>query len=165
MAIRFNADEVLKIAERTEKNAAKFYRRAAELHDKENVQFLLRMAAMEDDHKVTFAKMRAGLTDAEKRPTVYDPMDENLLYLKTMADLHGGEGDPEVTASLTGRESLEQIILKAIELEKKAILFYFGLEGLVPPELGQTQIERIIAEEKSHVVILSRELNEIRKVK
>lgn len=165
MAIRFNADEVLKIAERTEENAAKFYRRAAELHKGENTQFLLRLAVMEDDHKVTFAKMRASLSEAEKQPTAYDPMDESLLYLKTMADLHGGEGDPEQTAALTGRETMEQILLKAIELEKKAILFYFGLEGLVPPELGRDQVERIIAEEKSHVVILSRELNEIRKVK
>lgn len=163
MAIRFNADEVLRMAERTEENAARYYRRAAQLHSKEHTEFLLRLAAMEDDHKVTFAKMRAELTSAEKQPTTYDPMDESMLYLKTMADLHGGEGSPDLAAALTGKESLEQILWQAIELEKKSILFYIGLEPLVPPELGKQHVDRIIAEEKSHIVILSRELNEIRK--
>lgn len=163
MAVRFNADEILRVAERIEENAEKFYRRAAELHSNENVQFLLELAEMEKDHRVTFAKIRESLTQAEKEPTVYDPMDESVLYLQTMADLHGGEGDPEVAKSLTGEESLESIYLKAIELEKKTILFYMALEPLVPPEYGAAQVSRVIAEEKSHVVLFSRKLNELRK--
>ncbi len=163
MAIRFNADEILAMAERTEANAAKYYRRAAELHAKENTDFLLRMAAMEEDHKNTFAAMRAKLTEKAKEPTAYDPMDESVLYLNTMADLHGGEGSPEIIESLTGRERLEDILRQAIDLEKKAILFYVGLEPFVPGDLGKDQVNRIIAEEKSHVVILSRELNALLK--
>jgi len=163
MSIEFNADEVLKVAERIEENGAAFYRRAAEITGEEkNKTFLRELAAMEDDHLRIFSEMRAKLSDAERDSNTYDPMNESLLYLKSLADLHGGEGSPDAAAKLTGKETMEQIILKGIELEKKSILFYLGVQEMVPERLGKDQIERIINEEKSHVVILSRALNEAR---
>lgn len=166
MSIKFSADEVFKVAERIEENGAAFYRRAAELHPSEhNKTFLRKLASMEDDHLKTFAAMRAKLSDAEREQTSYDPMNESLMYLKTLADLHGGEGSQDAAARLTGKETMEQIILKGIELEKKSILFYMGIEDLISPQMGRDKIDKIISEEKSHVVILSRELNEARKAK
>jgi rubrerythrin len=49
------------------------------------------------------------------------------MYLKVMADAHGGEGNPEITKTLTGKESIKEILNIALALEKQSILFYIGL--------------------------------------
>lgn len=164
MSIRFNANEVFLMAERMEQNAAAFYRRAAELNPSEhNQKFLHKLADMEDDHKKTFGAMRGRLGEAAKEATAYDPMDEALLYLETMADTTKAEGAPEKRAQLTGQESMEQILRIAIGLEGQAILFYMGIKDLVPEKLGKGKIDEIIREERSHVVILSKELKGLKK--
>jgi rubrerythrin len=160
MSIRFNADEVLTMAEQIEKNAAAFYRRAAELHPAENSALLLKLAAMEDGHFQTFSEMHRELPPKEKEATTYDPNDETALYLDAMADAHGGEGAPSVTVSLTGKETIEHVLRMAIELEKKSVLFYLGLRDLVPPQLGVERVDRIIEEEKHHVSLLFKELHD-----
>ena len=162
MVIRFNADEVFEVAICTEQNGAAFYRKAAVLNaGKEDVEFLEKLAVMEDGHERIFDKMRKNLSEREKEPTVFDPLDEAGLYLSAMADTHGGEGSPAVADTLTGRESMAQILETAIELEKKSILLYVGLRDLVPENLGKSQIDTIINEEKSHVVVLQRKLNRV----
>jgi rubrerythrin len=159
MGILFNADEVFEMAIRTEENGAAFYRRAAELHsDREEVKFLLALAEVEDGHKKTFQEMRAALAVREKAGTVYDPNDEAVLYLDAMADSSGGEGSPKVADSLTGQESMAEILKKAIELEKNSILFYVGLLELVPERLGREKVWGIIKEERAHVAELVKEL-------
>jgi rubrerythrin len=159
MSILFNADEVFEMAIRTEENGAAFYRRAAELHsDQEGVKFLLALAEMEDGHKKTFQEMRSALTAKEKAGTVYDPNNEAVLYLDAMADSSGGEGSPKVADSLTGQESMADILKTAIDLEKNSILFYLGLLELVPARLGRDKVEGIIKEERGHVAELAKEL-------
>ena len=162
MSIQFNANEVFLMAERMERNASAFYRRAAELHPNEhNKQFLMKLAAMEEGHLETFAEMRTRLEASEREETTYDPMDEALLYLKAMADEQKAEGSPDATASLTGKETMAQLLRLAIMLEGKAILFYMGIKDLVPAALGKGKLDHIIHEEKGHVVILSKELKAV----
>jgi rubrerythrin len=48
-----------------------------------------------------------------------------------------------------------------VTLEKESILFYVGMLDVVPPDLGRNKLEAIIAEEKRHIVTLSRKLREI----
>jgi len=133
MGIKFNADEVLAVAEKIERNGAAFYRRAEELHpNAKNKEFLGKLAAMEDEHEKTFSAMRQDLSDKEKESTAYDPMDQSLMYLETLADMHGGEGAPTAAEQLTGDESMEDILNTAIDLEKKSILFYVGVKDMVP---------------------------------
>lgn len=159
MSIEFNADEVFKIAEKIEANGAAFYRRAAELHPApHNKEFLLKLAGMEDQHLATFSAMRAKLENADREETAYDPMGESLLYLKALADQHGGEGSPDAQTKLTGKETMEQVLRTAMDLERKSILFYIGLRDLVPARLGGDRIEVIIDEEKQHLVILAHEM-------
>ncbi|MBU1694835.1 MAG: ferritin family protein [Verrucomicrobia bacterium] len=162
MGILFSADEALKVAERIEGNAGAFYRKAAGLHSGERSQDLLfKLAAMEDQHQETFSLMRTQLSAVEKEPTTYDPMDESLLYLKALADQHGGEGSPTAADALTGKETMEQVLRVAIDLEHKTVQFYTGLREMVPASLGKDKLDRIIAEEKKHVVQLSKELSVI----
>jgi rubrerythrin len=64
--------------------------------------------------------------------------------------------------SLSGKERLDEILQTAIGLEHKSILFYIGLLDLVPNELGKGKVSGIIEEEKSHVAVLTRQLNALR---
>jgi rubrerythrin len=161
MTIKFNADEVFHIAEQIEDNGAAFYRKAAELNaDAGDVQFLNDLAAMEDEHKAIFKEMHQQVSEAEKESTAYDPYGEAMQYLATLADTHGGEGSPDAAAALTGDESMEDILKKGMELERKSILFYMGMKELVAEEHGRDKLDQIIGEEKKHLMTLSKELQD-----
>jgi rubrerythrin len=162
MSALFNADEVFAMALRIEENGAKFYRKAASVHaDKGNVDFLEQLAAMEDGHYKTFEDMRKQLSEREKELTAFDPFDEQALYLEAMADMHGGEGTPSAADALTGKESMEDILNTAMNLEKQSILFYQGLKDMVGKKLGQDWLDTIIKEEAAHVATLMGELKKL----
>ena len=151
----FSAAEILEMAVKIEENGAAFYRKAASLQGQEaDKVFLETLAAMEDRHKASFEEMKTVLSDAEKTETVFDPGEELALYLAAMADSHGGEGDPNIADSFTGKETMAEIVRTAIGLEKESILFYVGLKDLVPPKFGRDKIDRIIKEETQHVAQL-----------
>ena len=163
MAIVFNADEIFEMAIRIENNGAAFYRKAAGLQsDPENQKFLEGLARMEDQHEKVFTKMRTTLSEKDKDPKVFDPHNEASQYLAAMADTMGGEGKPSVADSLTGDETLEEILQTALGLEKDSILFYLGLKDLIPPKSGQDRIDEIIREERRHVVQLSNLLEKLK---
>ena len=156
MAYDFNANEIFDVAIRIEENGGRFYRKAATLRsDRQNQEILEKLASMEDHHKLTFENMKTQISESEKTATVFDPMGESVQYLLAMADSHGGEGSPKAADSLTGEESMKEIIDIAIELEKESILFYLGLKDMVPPKYGQDKVDQIIREERKHVIQLS----------
>ncbi len=155
MAVRFNAEEVLNMGIKIEENGAAFYRKAASTQsDEGNRKFLENLAGMEDEHKRTFTGMKESITPGDKEEKSYDPYDEISLYLDAMADAHGGEGSPDVAASLTGDETMKDIVNIALDLEKKSILYYVGMKERVPQRLGRDKIDSIIGEERKHVAQL-----------
>ncbi len=159
MTVPFSADEIFAIAEQIERNADRFYRRAAQDTDDSALrQKLLDLAAMEKVHEQIFAAMRSDLSGRESKATVAEPWGEAELYLRGIADGHVFDvrGDP--TAWLTGKETKEDILKAAIGYEKDSIVFYLGIKEVVPPELGREKIDSILKEEMSHVAILSEEL-------
>lgn len=161
MAVVFNADEVLQIAERIEHNGASFYRRAAELLTEARVnKMLLELACLEDAHEQTFAQMRAQgqLSEAQRQPTTFDPEGESQAYLQALADRRLFDVTADPADRLTGKQTAEDVLIMAIGLEKDSIVFYLGLKDFVPAKLGADKIDAIIKEEMRHVTILSREL-------
>jgi rubrerythrin len=156
MAYDFNANEIFEMAIRIEENGARFYRKAAQSQLNEaNRTALEKLASMEDHHKLTFESMRKGLSNVDKTSTVFDPNNEASQYLAAMADTHGGEGSLSAADALTGRESIQEIIDIAIGLEKESILFYLGLRDMVPPQYGRDKLDKIIDEERRHIIQLS----------
>lgn len=155
MSLRFNADEILEIAIDIERNGAAFYQQAASLQQAASARaMLLELAAMEADHEQTFAHMKAGLTEAERQETTYDPEGEMPLYLQTMADkgVFGKRAHP--AGQLTGAETIQDIIRYAISLEKDSVVFYLGLQELVPARLGGARVDAILKEELGHIATL-----------
>jgi rubrerythrin len=159
MSIKFSADEILDVAERIERNGARFYRRAAELQeDQSKGQLLSELAAMEDQHELTFQNLRASLTAREREETAYDPEDELGFYLQAMADGHIFDPNTDPAAALSKNEPLESILRTAIGLEKESVVFYQGVKSIVPERLGRDRVEAIIREEVGHVGQLSTRL-------
>ena len=153
MGFDFNADDIFEMAERIERNGAKFYRTAAEkVADASAKEFLLELAGMEDDHEKTFALLRADLSKKEKAATVFDPEGESALYLRALADTEVFF-KKEIDVS-----SMEEILKAAIMAEKDSIVFYLGMMQFVPEELGKDKLGKIVKEEMEHIRILSNEL-------
>jgi len=150
----FNADDILEMAEQIERNGARFYREASlGVSDPQSKQFLTQLADMEDEHEQTYADLRRELKESEKAPTVFDPNDEAVLYLRAMADAQVFLEEEVVDFS-----SMKSILRKAIQAEKDSIAFYLGLKGIVPEALGRQRVDEIIQEEMGHIKLLSQEL-------
>jgi len=163
MAMVFNAEEVLQMAEQIERNGARFYRRAAEIVKDARVnKLLLELAAWEDGHEKIFADMRARLGDREREPTVFDPEHEGGLYLRAMADGHVFDVKKDPAVLLTGKETALEILTQAIGKEKDSIIFYLGLKEFAPESLGREKIEGIIKEEMRHIGYLNRHIGALR---
>ncbi len=156
MSYDFNAADIFEMAEQIERNGVVFYKKAAEnTADSQSKEFFLFMADIEFQHEKAFAKMKAQLTESETAPTVFDPDDESVLYLRALADTKVFSEVKDVPSSIKG------ILNMAIEAEKNSIAFYVGLRDLVPDKRGKERLDNIIKEEKSHIVLLSKKLAEI----
>ena len=160
MSITFNADEIFEMAEEIERNGASFYRQAAKnTTDQATKKLLLNMANMEDEHLEIFQQMRKELTDADKKNTTYDPENQAILYLQTMADARGYEGKISPQKELTGHETTRQIIEIALNSEKESVVFYYGLKELTSTDT-EKKLDKVIIEELGHITALLKKLKE-----
>ncbi len=164
MGIHFNVDEILQIAERIERNGEKFYNRAAvNAPDEATKNMLLDLAAMESVHETTFREMREGLSEQDRKSTVFDPDNESALYLQALADgkIFNTNADP--AERLTGSETIQDILETAIGLEKESVVFYAAMRDVVPVRLGRDKVDAIIKEELGHVASLSGQLASLKR--
>ncbi|MHB9130499.1 MAG: ferritin family protein [Armatimonadota bacterium] len=155
MGIRFNADDVLSVAERIEQNGMVFYEAAAsKVSAPEAISLLIRLSAWEAEHATIFAAMRSELTDKEREATAYDPADEATLYLQAMADVAVFHLDEDPFLVLGPSPPLSAILTEAMKREQASIHFYTKMESIVPASLGFDRIEQIIQEEYHHLELL-----------
>ena len=153
MAYDFTAKEIFEMAKQIERNGVAFYHKAAKsINDACEKDMLVELAKMEEDHEATFVKMEADLKEQETVPTVFDPEDEAVQYLKSLADTRVFF-EKEIDLS-----SMKSILKAAITAEKDSIVFYLGMKELVPEKLGKERIDGIIKEEMSHIRLLGKKL-------
>ena len=158
MGIDFNADEVFEIAEQIERNGSRFYRNVADkVTDESKKKLLTDLAEMEDEHERTFKNLRSELSMDEKIQTTFDPEGQTELYLRALADTRIFY-EKEVDTS-----SIKEILKSAITAEKDSIVFYLGIENVVPAHFGKEKLDNIIKEEMEHIRLLSNELLELNK--
>lgn len=165
MGTEFNADEVLAMAERIERNGQGFYLMASRSVPDADVSALLaELGVWEKGHEALFAGMRRRLSTDQKTSTVSDPLDETFLYLSAMADDHvfvRDDLDPGVLVH-RGMSSTEILDL-AIRFEKESILFFLGLKRMVPARLGSDEVEKVIDEEIGHMAYLEKKKRELQR--
>lgn len=158
----FNAFEVFEIAERIERNGARFYRKAAVCtSDSDLSALLLELSAMEQEHEKTFVDIRKNLLSQERQLTLFDPVSEIAKYLSAIADGYVFDLQKDLSEVLKDRHSETDILKMAIGLEKDSIVFYLGIKDLVPESSGKKRIDEIIREEMGHIRQLSEKLKNL----
>lgn len=161
MNIEFNAFEVFEIAERIERNGARFYRKAAQLFDDVSTnKMFLELANWETKHIEVFADMRKQLFELSRELRAFKPDNNVLLDAQAMAGLAVFGIRPDPSDELTGKESIVDVLKKAIQKEKDSIVYYTGLKDFVPVRAGKHKIDDIIREEMHHVRILNQSLEQ-----
>ena len=163
MGIVFKADEVFEMAEQIERNGVKYYHRASEIVDASDVRDKLRyLEKMEKQHEKVFARMRHYLPTVNRLDVVPDPDNQAVLYLHALASSHVFDMSADPLEKLTGKESLQDIFELALQFEKDSIVFFLGIQEIVPDRLGKEEISRIIKEEMAHVTLLSSQLESLK---
>lgn len=153
MIYDFTADDVFEMAVQLERNGAKFYRDAAQHTDNpEHKRLLERLAEMEVEHEKTFMNLRSKLSEKEKVSTVFDPQNESVLYLRSLADTK------VFFEKKIDLSSMKSVLKAAITAEKDSIVFYLGMKDMVPEKYGKDKMDKIIKEEMGHIRLLSVEL-------
>lgn len=157
--MKFNVDEIFEMAEHIERNGAQFYRQAAQIVDSsEGKELLQGLAVMEDEHEQTYAEMRQRLSPTgQQRDTVYEGDDSAVQYIRAWADKQVFDIDASIFESLSGNETLLEIINKAIQREKETIIFFEGMKESLENDNDRQSVERIIREEVQHISILTKE--------
>jgi rubrerythrin len=151
--------EVIEIAEKIERNGARFYRKAAALcRDPDVCKLLVELGQWEARHVKVFQEMKERSADED-----WGPDDISLDRIRradagALAGLAVFGRRPNPQDELTGQETREGVLKMAIEKEKESIVYYAGLKDLVPNEADKKMIEDIIEEEKKHVRILAQSL-------
>ncbi len=162
MEQNLNAYRVLNLAQSIEENAVGFYEKTAGLYNSGKTGSLfVKLADMEKEHKRKYAAMQASLEDSHEQQSDENFLNNMELYLKAVFDSQSLEGSQFAGVLLRGDESLEEILMIAMDLEKETILFYLGLRDLVPTDKDKQVVDAIIEEEKSHIVILAGELRQL----
>jgi rubrerythrin len=158
MTVTINAFQAFEIAERIERNGARFYRRAAEICEDPGVcKLLLELAAWEHEHEKIFITMREQILGPHNTSTSFRP-EETLPDPRVMAGLAVFGIRAEPTEELDGQETQTDILQGAVEKEKDSIFFYNGLKDFLSDPADGGQIDRIITEEMQHVRILHESL-------
>jgi len=158
MSLLFSAHEIFEMAEEIERNGAKFYRKTAEnVADPSSKKLLLEFASMEDEHLKTFSAMKSALSGKAKESPTFDPNNEASLYLAALADTR------VFFKKDVDTKSLEGIFKAALLAEKDSIVFYTGMNDLIPEALGKDKLAAIIKEEMTHIRLLSDKLLALKK--
>ncbi len=158
--------DVLEIAVRMERAAAALYRRAAErLSDPSAAQLFRELARMEDAHEKRFLAMKADAqTWLPLHRKTRDEAERGRMYVKALMDVNVLQDAESARRTLAGDESVEDVFLLAMDMEKESVLFYTGLYDLALGEVAKSRIFDLIREEKKHLTLLSKAYGAFRKV-
>jgi len=145
---RFNIGEAFVIAVQLEKNGAAFYKEvASSVSDSAAREFLEELAEQELEHEKVFAE----IAESSMGQIEMDELSE--AYIKELSTdfVFKLEHAEENWENMTFLNTIDF----AIEREKDAIIFFLGLTGALEGEDNE-KINRIIQEEKSHMIDLLR---------
>lgn len=150
---KFNAREILEMAEQIERNGNAFYRKAAEDVEGDDIKkFLTDLADMEVSHEKLFIEMKNQLSDKEKEDVVFDPNDDTAQYIQALADARVFFKKEIDTTSIV------EVLKEAIVAEKDSIVFYLGMKDMVPAGNGKERIDEVIREEMKHIQVITNQL-------
>jgi len=160
--LMYNANDVLEIAKRIERNGAAFYRAAAEvMADAQSRDLMNRLAEMEVEHEAVFASMQQGLSGAETEQPLYDPHDEAYAFLKGMADKYVFNPNEARDRVVKPGAGPFDILNEALVRESDSVVFYEAIKIMVPEKYGSARVDEIIQQEMGHIMLLNKEIERL----
>ena len=156
MSISFSGSELVNIAIGIERRGIAFYdtrtRSTTNVTARDVFQHL---ANMEREHIQIFQNM---LAEADKYQTPETYAGEYAAYLQSLVD-SAVFTDDSITSEMATKASNDiEAMELAISAEKDSILFYYEMRDIMP-QRAQPTVNKIIAEEKSHL----RQLSELKR--
>lgn len=157
MANKFNAEEVLEIACQIERNAAAFYREAANLVImEESKKLLLQLGDMEDGHESVFEEMKDRTEEFDDFLT--DPDGTAASYLKAIAANHVFVSGQKPSDLFHENATVRDVLRAALSAEFASIAFFQGILDNMPAGFGHDKLKEVIMEEQEHVVIINKKI-------
>lgn len=101
-----------------------------------------------------FGKQMSELGDFE--PAIYVRCDPRMIEGLAMSVIR-----PESAHALRGKESAREILERAVEIEEDTLVFYEELKEKARDLSGLYKIGDIIKEEKRHIMVLRRLIEEL----
>lgn len=153
MPIRYSMPEVMEMAVETEKSGKQFYETvAAATADKKLKDLFQFLGAEEDRHIAAFQQLARDLRERpEDLPFNWE---EAALYLDAITHSRYFLGKGKALDLAKDSKTAAEALNHAIGFEKETLLFYTEVLGMVS-ERNRATVQRLIAEEKSHVVKLT----------
>lgn len=156
MTISFSGSELINIAIGIERRGIVFYDIMAKSTKNDAAREVFHyLADMEREHIQTFQGM---LGEADKYQPLPDQAGEYTAYLQALVDSAVFSDDLVTSEMATRAESDTEALELAIRAEKDSILFYYQMREIMP-QRAQPTVNKIIAEEKSHL----RQLSELKR--
>ncbi|OCL28549.1 rubrerythrin family protein [Orenia metallireducens] len=154
MSTQFNALEILKIAMNVEKQGENFYKRCVEVNSEPEVKAVFKeLQEDEQEHYQYFKRLLEIFDEEDKsitRDYLYDP--EVNQYLRALVDTKIFPDDEEVTDDIA--HNLLEAIEVGIKAEKNSLLLYSELLEMEIDEQTLDALEKLIIEEKRHLIKL-----------
>jgi rubrerythrin len=154
--VRFNASEILEIAEQIKCYGASFYYKAVGLFaDPETRNMLLELANWQTEYEDIFADMRKQLFEQNREIEFSEFEYDTLPNVRAMAGLTVFAIKPYPPQQLTGHESKQEILKKAVKNELDIIIFLRGLKDYFAlDQAARDEIDDIIKEDMRLIDIL-----------
>ncbi len=167
--MRFNADELYRMAIALERNGQRFYRQAAgRFADPRLRGILLMLAEMEVKHEEFFAALRARSAAVAATPAHagadavgVDADNENAEYLQALVDASVFVEDGKVAGGPDAEANIYDVLRFALGREKETVVFYLTMKTMVSPWAGGADLDAIVAEEVRHVQLITAELRRL----
>jgi len=163
MGISFNADEVFEMGMDIEQNGEAYYRKAVELtEDPEIKKIFDDLMTAEQQHYETFKKLRENLPAKDTTPLVSDPDDQEYRYLDALVKSRLFNNVREAEEVVSKASGPIEALQGALTFEKDTILFFTEMKARTREDLGKNEIDRLIAEEREHIIWISGMIKKIR---
>lgn len=151
--------EVLQVAEEMERQAARFYRKAAGMYRDPHLSKLFsELAQWEKGHVQAFADMKERLLGPAWESGRLDLSRAEARRLDVPAAVFDEDSEP--AKELTGTETRAEVLRLALQKERYTIGYYTSLTEFALGEDNIKVLRSIIQEERKHVRILSQSLSQ-----
>lgn len=147
--VLLKAADILQVAMQVEQSGEVFYRAVAQKVQSPEAQALFEdLAQQEVKHFHIFSSLAKAVRDKPMMTT--DEWDEYQGYLGATVQSAFFEGPDRALALAEEVTDEKEALRMAMSFEKETLLFFYDLRDIVP-DSSRKAIQRVVAEEKSHI--------------